>query len=163
MNKNRVILHVEDDPNDVVLVELAFRKANADSLLVSVNDGDQAVKYLNADGSFSDRAKHPFPALMLLDLKLPRRSGLEVLEWTRSQPQPELRRLPVIMLTSSNQSNDVETAYDLGVNSYLVKPGDLSALTELVKAIHQYWLGFNLKPAVAGPPSFEPHAMAAIT
>src|SRR5579872_3127592 len=103
MNKNNVILHVEDDPNDVTLVGLAFRKAKADSVLVVVNDGEQAINYLNGEGKYADRANHPFPALVLLDLKLPRKTGLEVLAWVRSQPQPELKRLPVVMLTSSNQ------------------------------------------------------------
>jgi CheY-like chemotaxis protein len=150
MNKNNVILHVEDDPNDVVLVELAFRKAKTDSKLVVVNDGEQAVNYLSGEGNYSDRTIHPIPALMLLDLKLPRKSGLEVLAWIRAQPQPQLRRLPVLMLTSSNQLRDIDAAYDLGVNSYLVKPGDLSVLTELIKTIHQYWLGFNIRPGATG-------------
>lgn len=148
MNKNNVILHVEDDPNDVVLVELAFRKAKTDSRLVVVNDGEQAVNYLSGEGDYSDRTVYPAPSLVLLDLKLPRKSGLEVLAWTRSQPQPQIRRLPVLMLTSSNQPRDIDAAYDLGVNSYLVKPGDLSVLTELIKTIHQYWFGFNMKPGV---------------
>ncbi len=151
MIKNKVILHAEDDPNDVVLVELAFRKTKTDSKLVVVNDGEQAVSYLSGEGDYSDRAIHPFPALMLLDLKLPRKSGLEVLAWMRSQPQPHVRRLPVLMLTSSNQPRDIDAAYDLGVNSYLVKPGDLSVLSELLKTIDQYWLGYNMKPGATGP------------
>lgn len=153
MNKNKVILHVEDDPNDVMLVELAFRKAKTDSSLVVVNDGEQAVNYLSGEGNYSDRTIHPVPALMLLDLKLPRKSGLEVLAWVRSHPQPQIRRLPVLMLTSSNQLRDIDAAYDLGVNSYLVKPGDLTVLTELIKTIHQYWLGYNMKPGATPPTS----------
>lgn len=143
-----MILHVEDDANDVALVDLAFRRAKTDSALAVMNDGEQAVNYLNGEGGYADRAIHPFPALMLLDLKLPRKTGLEVLAWARSQPNLEIRRLVVIMLTSSNQPRDIDAAYDLGVNSYLVKPGDLSVLSELVKTIHQYWLGFNIKPGV---------------
>ncbi|HZQ48248.1 MAG TPA: response regulator [Verrucomicrobiae bacterium] len=148
---NSIILHVEDDPNDVELVGLAFRKAKVDSRLVAVNDGEQAVRYLGGEGNYSSRADHPFPTLVLLDLKLPRKSGLEVLAWIRSQSEPEIRRLPVLMLTSSNQPHDIDSAYDLGVNSYLVKPGDLTVLTELIKTIHQYWLGFNMKPGVTNP------------
>ena len=155
MSKNNVILHVEDDPNDVTLVGLAFRKAKMENQLVVVNDGEQAVNYLSGEGNYSDRANYPVPALMLLDLKLPRKSGLEVLAWTRSQPQPQLRRLLVVMLTSSNQPHDIDTAYDLGANSYLVKPGDLGVLTELVRTIQQYWLGYNMKPGMSTPAPFE--------
>lgn len=155
MKKNNVILHVEDDPNDVFLVELAFRKAKTDSVLKVVNDGEQAIKYLNGEGDYSNRENHPFPAVVLLDIKLPRKSGLEVLAWTRAQSRPEVRRLPVLMLTSSNQPTDIDSAYDLGVNSYLVKPGDLSVLSELAKTIAQYWLDLNMKPGVTKTPVLE--------
>jgi CheY-like chemotaxis protein len=143
---NDVILHVEDDPNDVELVGIAFRKAKVSGQVVVANDGDQAVDYLKGEGVYADRKAHPFPALMLLDIKLPRRSGLEVLEWLRSQPEAHLKRLPVVMLTSSNQAHDVGRAYDLGANSYLVKPGELSELIDLAKTLDTYWLSFNMRP-----------------
>jgi CheY-like chemotaxis protein len=163
MNKNNVILHVEDDPNDVVLVELAFRKASFPSVLKVVNDGELAVGYLNGDGIYSNRETYPFPTLMLLDMKLPRRSGLEVLSWVRAHKDPQIRFLPVVILTSSNQPPDIVGAYDLGVNSYLVKPGDLGLLAEMAKAISQYWLGYNVKPATARFPQAEPRSPAATT
>ena len=146
MNSKTVILHVEDDPNDVVLVGLAFRKAGLGVNLQVVNDGEQAVQYLSGKGPYGDRHAFPIPALVLLDVKLPRRSGLEVLSWVRGCE--ELRRLPVVMLTSSNQAGDVNRAYDLMANSYLVKPSALEELVELVKKITGYWLELNVKPLI---------------
>ncbi|MDB6017399.1 MAG: two-component system response regulator [Pedosphaera sp.] len=148
MKANETVLHVDDDSNDVMLVEMAFRKAKVGVHLKATHDGDQAIDYLSGNGFYTDRSHHPLPALLLLDLKLPRKSGLEVLAWLRSQPQPQLKRLPVVMLTSSNQLSDINAAYDLGANSYLVKPGDLSDLVELIKSLHHYWLGLNTNPSV---------------
>ena len=146
MNSKPVILHVEDDPNDVVLVGLAFRKADLAINLQVVNDGEQAVQYLSGEGPYADRHTFPIPALVLLDVKLPRRSGLEVLSWARGCEQ--LRRLPIVMLTSSNQAADVNRAYDLMANSYLVKPSALEDLVELVKKVTAYWLELNVKPLI---------------
>jgi CheY-like chemotaxis protein len=101
---------------------------------------------LSGDGEYSDRGAFPLPAVMLLDLKLPRRSGLEVLEWVRAQAT--LRRLPVVMLTSSNQSQDVNRAYDLGANSYLVKPVEFADLERMLGEIHVYWVDLNAKPTL---------------
>jgi len=146
MNSKQVILHVEDDPNDVLLVGLAFRKPGVGISLQVVNDGEQAVQYLSGQGAYADRHAFPIPALVLLDVKLPRRSGLEVLSWVRGCEQ--LRRLPIVMLTSSNQSADVNRAYDLMANSYLVKPSALEDLVELIKKITGYWLELNVTPRV---------------
>jgi CheY-like chemotaxis protein len=142
------ILLVEDDPNDALLVQRAFRKANLANPVHLVSDGDQAVAYLGGEGGYADRQRHPVPVIVLLDLKLPRRSGLEVLTWIRQQPR--LKRLPVVILTSSKESADVNRAYDLGANSYLLKPVDFTALLELVKALNLYWIVLNEPPAVAG-------------
>src|SRR5581483_1794343 len=98
----------------------AFAKANVPNPLIIVGDGDAAIAYLAGVDGYADRTRFPLPALVLLDLKLPRRSGLEVLEWIRKQPG--VRRIPVVVLTSSRQRPDVDCAYDLGANSYLVKP-----------------------------------------
>src|SRR5258706_937229 len=144
MNGKALILHVEDDPNDVVLVGLAFRKSGVPVTLQVVNDGEQAVQYLAAAGQYSNRKAFPRPSLVLLDLKLARRWGLEVLAWVRSRE--DLRRMPIVMLTSSNQPNDVNRAYDLMANSYLVKPSALDELVEMVKKVSHYWLEMNIKP-----------------
>lgn len=140
------ILLVEDDSNDVLLIQRAFRKAKLVNPLQVVQDGEAAVLYLGGQGLYADRDRYPLPILMLLDLKLPRLSGLEVLEWLRQQP--ELRRLLVVVLTSSRENADVNRAYDLGANSYLVKPVAFDGLLEMVRTLNQYWLILNEKPLV---------------
>lgn len=148
MNGKSLILHVEDDPNDVLLVDLAFRRAGAPFSLRVLPDGEQAIDYL-ADTQPSDsRSRNPVPTLLLLDVKLPRRSGLEVLAWLRGRD--DLRRIPVVMLTSSNQPSDVNRAYDLGANSYLVKPSALEELAEMMRKISHYWLEMNVNPSIPG-------------
>jgi CheY-like chemotaxis protein len=143
----RTILLVEDDPNDILLTQRAFRKANLEEAsLQIVCDGDSAVFYLSGEGEYSDRDRYPLPVLMLLDLKLPRRSGHEILAWLRQQP--ELKRLPVIILTSSKENMDINQAYDLGANSYLVKPIGLTALVEVVQTLNLYWLLLNEQPEI---------------
>lgn len=138
------ILLVEDDPNDVLLITRAFERANIVNPIAVVRNGEDAVDYLDGKGQFVDRDDHPFPVVVILDLKLPRKSGLEVLEWMKSKR--ELKRLPVVVLTSSGQARDINQAYDLGVNSYLVKPVTFDALIELVKNLGLYWLVLNEKP-----------------
>ncbi len=143
----RTILLVEDDHNDILLTQRAFGKANlADTSLQIVTDGDSAVFYLSGEGKYSDRDRYPLPVLMLLDLKLPRRSGHEILAWLRQQP--EIKRLPVIILTSSKENMDINRAYDLGANSYLVKPIGLTALVEVVQTLNLYWLLLNEQPEI---------------
>ena len=143
------VLLVEDSPADVALVQRAFRRGGAVARLHVVRDGDAAVQYLEGSGEFSDRARHPLPRLVLLDLKLPRRSGLEVLAWVRAQPG--LGRVPVVVLTSSRESMDVERAYDLGVNGYLLKPVVFDDLLQLARALDLYWLQLNVGPELAPP------------
>ena len=141
----QTILIVEDNSVDILLIQRAFRQADLSHIsLQIVRDGDAAVLYLSGEGEYSDREGYPLPILMLLDLKLPRRSGHEVLEWLRQQP--DLKRLPVIMLTSSREAIDVNQSYDLGVNSYLVKPVGLTALVEMLRTLNLYWLMLNEPP-----------------
>jgi CheY-like chemotaxis protein len=127
------ILHVEDDPNDTLLFQHACRKAGILFDLQAVSDGDQAMAYLRGANDFSDRMKHPMPQLILLDLKMPRVSGFDVLAWLRTDDL--FKGLPVVVLTSSNHDADVKRAYDLGAKSYLVKPVGFEALVELVKTL----------------------------
>jgi CheY-like chemotaxis protein len=141
MTNSPVILHVEDDPNDVLLFQRAFRKANLTVNIQSTTDGDKAVAYLSGAEGYADREKFPLPTLILLDLKMPRKSGLEVLAWIRGQAN--LRRLVVVIFTSSKHDEDLNRAYDLGANSYLVKPVGFDMLVDLVKLLHQYWLTLN--------------------
>ena len=131
------ILHVEDDANDALLFQHACQKAGVGFDLQAVKDGDEAMAYLKGNDGFSDRARHPLPQLMLLDLKMPRVNGFDLLTWLRSDDY--FKRLPVIILTSSNHEGDIKRAYDMGANSYLVKPVGFDALVEVVKTIHSYW------------------------
>lgn len=136
------ILHVEDNAEDTLLTNLAFRKAGLPVQIDVAPDGDTAISMLvtcSAEG---------LPDCVLLDIKLPGKSGLEVLEWLRGQPR--FRRLPVVMLTSSVLPEDINAAYNLGANSYLTKPSDLDSLTALIKNFHHYWFRVNV------PPSAEP-------
>ena len=131
------ILLVEDDSNDAVLLQRAFRRANVQCHVNVVTDGDEAIKYLSTNEPYADRQKFPFPSLVLLDLKLPRTPGLEVLAWLRRQA-PALRDLPVIVLTSSRQTADIDQAYSLGAHSYMAKPeGNFEGLAEMVKGLDQ--------------------------
>ena len=141
---HQTILLAEDNSTDALMVQRAFKKAHLMNPVHVVDDGDKAVAYLSGNGVYADREKYPLPVLMLLDLKLPRRSGLEVLEWLRQQEG--LKRLPVVVLTSSKESSDVNRAYDLGANSYLVKPVDFDPLLEMVKTLGLYWVVMNEKP-----------------
>ncbi|MDY7012032.1 MAG: response regulator [Cyanobacteriota bacterium] len=142
----QAILLVEDDSNDVLLVQRAFRLAQFGGSIKIVSDGEEAVSYLSRQPPYENRELHPFPLLLLLDLKLPRRSGLEVLEWLRQQP--ELKRLLVVVLTASRESLDVKKAYDLGVNSYLVKPVLFEDLVILMNNLGTYWFKLNENPEV---------------
>ena len=141
-----VVLLVEDNVDDVILIERAFEKARIVNPLHVVGDGDEALAYLGGKGKYSDRALHPLPALILLDLKLPRRSGLDVLSWLRSEPC--IKRIPVVVLTSSRENVDVDRAYELGVNSYLCKPVAFDALLEIIETLNVYWLLLNERPSV---------------
>jgi CheY-like chemotaxis protein len=145
MNGHSILL-VEDDPNDILFVQRAFKQANIKTSIHIVNDGDTAVSYLSGTGDYNNRDLYPLPTLILLDLKLPRRSGIEILEWIRQQP--DIRRIPVVVLTSSRESIDLERSYDLGVNSYLVKPVKFEALSNMIEAIDTYWLQLNEYPPI---------------
>lgn len=141
------ILLVEDDPNDILLIQRAFAKASLVNPVRVVRDGEEALRYLDGRGLYGDRSRYPLPSLILLDLKLPRKSGIEILEWVRQQSP--LRHTPVIVLTSSKEMADINRAYALGANSYLVKPVDFDGLLEMVKAIGMYWMILNKGPELS--------------
>jgi CheY-like chemotaxis protein len=131
-----------------MLIRRAFVKAKVGNPIQAVGDGDAAIDYLSGTGAYADRIQYPLPILILLDLKLPRRSGVEILSWLRERET--LRRIPVVILTSSTVPKDIDAAYDLGANSYLVKPVEFDTLYEMVKNVNLYWLMTNVTPSI-GP------------
>jgi CheY-like chemotaxis protein len=139
-----MILVAEDDPTDAFFLQRAFVKTGTPVGLKFVRDGQEAIDYLRGEPPFADRDSHPLPQLLLLDLKMPRLNGFEVLHWLKTQPR--LKRLLVVVFSSSAEVGDINRAYDLGANSYLVKPHATEQLLELVNRVEKYWLEANQNP-----------------
>ena len=137
-NELFTVLLVEDDLNDIFLVKRAFKMARLRNPLQVVTDGQEAVLYLKGEGKYADRQAYPLPKLIVMDIKMPRRSGFEVLQWIKGNSAP-LRRIPVVIVSSSENTNDVNRAYELGANAYMVKPVDIKAVEHLFESITQYW------------------------
>lgn len=145
MNFDRVeILLVEDNPNDVRLTLRALRKNNIVNEIKVVNDGAEALDYLFAKNEFADRNVNELPRVIFLDLKLPKINGLEVLERIKSDERT--RKIPVVVVTSSAEDSDLQRCYDLGVNSYIVKPVDFENFVDAVSKLGFYWLLLNKTP-----------------
>ncbi len=138
------ILLVEDEITDATLVQRAFAKARVMNPIVHLKNGDEALGYLAGVGKYSDRMQHPIPALILLDLKMPGMTGLQLLQWMRTNR--EVRRVPVVVLTTDEAASTINAAYDLGANSYLVKPGDPEGVMRLVETVQRYWMELNQQP-----------------
>jgi len=145
--ETRTILAAEDNADDVFLLQRAFTKARLDCNLQIVSDGEEALAYLRADGKYADRKQFPFPSLLLLDIKMPKLNGLEVLKAVRSDP--ELKRLRVVMFTTSTHEHDRLLASELHANSFLLKPTDPDASVELLKMVENYWFTLD---RMGGPP-----------
>ena len=145
MLKSDPILHVEDREEDVFLLNYAFRRADIINPVHVVADGKQAVEYLGGVGKFADRAKFPLPCLILLDLQLPYKMGLDVLEWIRQQSS--LKTIIVIVLSSSIHEGDIRRAYELGTNAFLVKPSSADTLADMCRALKHFWLMHNQGPS----------------
>lgn len=149
-SQGKTILLVEDDQNDVFFIQYAFEMAGIDNPLQVVGDGQEAINYLSGGGQYADRRRFPLPCLILLDLKLPVKTGNDMLRWLRKQPH--LSHLLVVVLTSSSDASDVDRAYESGAQSYLVKPLSLEKRLEMAQAIKSYWLELNEFPSIAAPP-----------
>jgi CheY-like chemotaxis protein len=132
------VLHIDDDPNDTELFQAAARRAGVEFRVQHVTDGEQAMAYLTGRGVYANRRRYPLPALVLLDLKMPRATGFDVLHWIRSHP--EIGGVPVVIFSGSELQADIQQAYASGADSYMVKPIGFSALVELVKNINHSWL-----------------------
>ena len=143
-SEDSTILLVEDNPDDVLLIRRAFQKANLANPMKVASDGEEAIRYLSGTDQFADRSAYPMPLFVLLDLKLPRIGGLEVIEWARNQQG--LRCMPIVVLTSSVQDEDVKHAYHAGANSYLVKPVEFENLISMAKTLNLYWVVMNVRP-----------------
>ena len=149
MNTAKTILLVEDNPDDVKLTLRALQNCNIANKVVVVGDGLEALNYLLGAGAHAGRDLSDCPAVVLLDLKLPKIDGLELLRRMRADHRTKL--LPVVVLTSSKEEQDIVTSYDLGANSYIRKPVDFDRFVEAVRQLGLYWLLLN-EPPPAGPP-----------
>jgi two-component system response regulator len=145
------ILLVEDNPDDVELTLRAFKKNNIANRIVVVHDGEQALNFLYGRGEYSNRYKSQLPKVVLLDLKLPKKDGLEVLKCMKNDER--LRLIPVVVLTSSREEQDIAKSYHLGVNSYIVKPVDFDQFVKTVQQLGLYWLLINEIPNDIKKPS----------
>ena len=148
MPDTAVILVVEDREDDILVMKRAFAKAGLTNPVQVVRDGEEGIAYLSGEAKFANRAEYPLPALVLLDLKLPKVDGFEVLDWIRRQEG--IRGLPVIVLTSSNEMRDVNRAYALGANSFFVKDFDFQHAVELSHFL-RHWLHTARKPETSRP------------
>ncbi len=135
--KSFTVLLVEDDLNDIFLVKRAFKLAQIPNPLQVATDGEEAINYLRGDGKYADRAAYPLPRLIVMDIKMPRRTGFEVLAWVKGDAL--LRRIPIVIVSSSDNPADINRAYELGANAYMVKPVDFRAVEHLFQSITHYW------------------------
>lgn len=140
------VLLAEDNPLDVELVRRAFRETNALNPVHAVGDGDQAIQYLAGEGRYADRAAHPFPALFLLDLKMPVKDGLEVLRWLHDHPDIP-SKLPVVVLSSAELPTETQMAYAMDIQACIVKPLSYAELREKVRILKEYWLDYEAEQA----------------
>jgi CheY-like chemotaxis protein len=144
MNNPKPVLYAEDDENDVYLMERTFGKLKIPNPLRIAADGKLAIAYLAGTAPFQNRADNPLPCLMLMDLSMPGRHGLDVLAWMKNEP--DLSQVPVVVFSSSNQESDISRAYSLGASGFVIKPGDPKELIVLVQTLQQYWLSESRPP-----------------
>ncbi len=146
MNPKATILVIEDDPNDLFFLKRAFDTVQTRCTLQAVGDGAEAIDYLRGVDDYADRQRFPLPALILMDLKMPRVDGFEFLAWLRRDPK--LKTIPVVVFSSSNLADDVRRAYELGANSFIVKQQDSAVLPDMLQVLARYWLEVCEIPAI---------------
>ena len=154
MYRHFKILVAEDNPHDAFFLKRAFLRAGINAPMHFVDDGEQAVNYLDGNSPFADRQSFPLPNLMLLDIKMPRLDGFGVLRWVRRQPR--LCRLPVMVFTSSGEPRDVDLAHELGANAYTVKPSAPDQLLDVVLSVERYWLRHHRYPSLTSDTQLPP-------
>jgi len=145
-NGRPTLLIVEDNDDDIFFIDRIFKQLGARCELRFARDGIEAIEYLSGKGNFSDRSKNPMPTIILMDLKMPRMNGFEVLEWMHQQP--EIKLIPTIVVTSSTLQEDVTRAYRLGANAVMNKPVDKDSLMQMLKTFHVYWTDFVEMPEI---------------
>ena len=142
--RQRTILYAEDDDDAVTILRAACKNSRLTHPIHVVTDGAKAMEYLGGEGRYADRDRFPLPSLLLLDLKMPRKNGFDVLSWIRSGTG--INRLPVIFFSTSADPSDINRAYDLGANSYAVKPSGIEGLVDLLNYLEGWWMGVNEVP-----------------
>jgi CheY-like chemotaxis protein len=135
--KSLTILHAEDDSNDVILLKRAVKKLGVEHRFLFVGNGEEAIQYLRAEGMYADREKFPFPNMLIIDLKMPKKGGLDILQWLDNHDDCGV--IPTIVLTSSAQPDDIKKSYQLSATAYFTKPTSLDEWSELFQAIFNYW------------------------
>jgi CheY-like chemotaxis protein len=153
MSDQAVILLAEDREDDIILIRRSFKAALMTNPFYVVRNGEEAIAYLKGEGQFANREEYPLPDLLLLDLKMPRMDGFDVLEWLKATPS--LASLRVIVLTSSENLHDVNRAYQLGANSFLVKPLEFHNFIAVSKTLGKYWLGLDRPPEISRDQKLE--------
>jgi len=152
MEVTDLVLIAEDNPDDALLLRRAISKAGIPARIKIVSDGEEMLLYLQGLGAYADRSANPLPALIILDIKMPRKTGLEVLQWL--EEHPELAVVPTVVLSASNVEKDIRKAYHHGANTYFVKPTTFDELVETIRAMQKYWdKAQTLKPASTQPRS----------
>jgi len=149
MASKPIFLLLEDSEDDAILVQRAFQKGNILNRLITLRNAEEGMAYLLGSGAYNDREHFPVPALILLDLKLPGIDGFDFLRWLRQQPR--LEKLRVVVLSSSDRVRDINLAYKLGANSYLIKPLDFERFVEISLALNGYWLWLDRRPEELAP------------
>jgi CheY-like chemotaxis protein len=148
MSRRLNVLVAEDNEDDRILLKRAFSMASVPATFAFVVDGEETVAYLGGVNQFSDRTRFPFPDLLLLDIKMPKRDGFDVLEWARGEG--ECRTLPVIVFSSSRRDEDVQRAFSLGANSFLEKTVSSSGYVDMARSLNSYWVRHNAFPSPPG-------------
>ena len=143
MNAKQTILMVDDSENDLFLLRRAFKKAEFDCPLREVFNGEQAIAYLSGEGIYAKREEHPLPSIMILDLNMPKKNGFDVLAWRLAQTK--LKNLSIVVMTASLRPEDVQRAHELGANSFLLKPSNMSSLAEMIQCLRD-WTRLNHFP-----------------
>ena len=146
INIRPTLLIVEDSEDDIFFIQRIFRQIEARCALKFARDGIEAIDYLAGAGQFSDRDEHPIPTMILMDLKMPRKNGFEVLEWMRQQA--DIALIPTVVVTSSTLQDDITRAYRLGANAVMNKPVDKDSLTQMLKSFHVYWNDYVEMPEI---------------